>query len=155
MEIELIEVVVLGGEAVSADDHIVFYDKVHGITGLVSASPEEFVIFQIIGKHKAAIRLCVTICHTDAIKDIIQEAGIIAVDIPFIRWILQHIQTISGNIFINIQRIPGPDILIFDSFPTIGRDNCLLSYHSFAKSIPFSSSDTIFNVNGETASPFG
>ena len=57
MKIKLVEVVVLGGEAVSADDHIVFYDKVHGITGLVSASPEEFVIFQIIGKHETCGRL--------------------------------------------------------------------------------------------------
>ena len=32
--------------------------------------------------------------------------------------------------------------------PIIGRDNPFLSYHSFAKSIPFSSSDTIFKSKG-------
>ena len=37
----------------------------------------------------------------------------------------------------------------------MGRDNPLLSYHSFAKSIPFSSSDTIFKSKGAVASPVG
>ena len=84
MEIELIEVVVLGGEAVSADDHIVFYDKVHGITGLVSASPEEFVIFQIIGEHETGIRLGVAVCHTGSVEDSVPQTGIISVDVPFV-----------------------------------------------------------------------
>ena len=113
MKVELIKIILFRGKTIPADNNVLFYNKIHGVAGLIPTSPKKLVIFQIIGKHKAAIRLCVTICHTDAIKDIIQEAGIIAVDIPFIRWILQHIQTISGNIFINIQRIPGPDILIF------------------------------------------
>ena len=39
--------------------------------------------------------------------------------------------------------------------PIIGRDNPFLSYHSFAKSIPFSSSDTIFKSKGAAASPVG
>ena len=37
----------------------------------------------------------------------------------------------------------------------MGRDNPLLSYHSFAKSIPFSSSDTIFKSKGAAASLVG
>ena len=39
--------------------------------------------------------------------------------------------------------------------PIIGRDNPFLSYHSFAKSIPFSSSDTILKSKGAAASPVG
>ena len=84
MKIKLIEVVVLGGEAVSADDHIDFYDKVHGITGLVSASPEEFVIFQIIGKHETGIRLGVAVCHAGSVEDSVLQTGIISVDVPFV-----------------------------------------------------------------------
>lgn len=82
MEIELIEVVVLGGEAISADDHIVFYDKVHGVTGLVSASPEEFVIFQIIGEHEAGIRLGVAVCHAGTVENTVLQTGIVSVDVP-------------------------------------------------------------------------
>lgn len=69
MKIKLIEVVVLGGEAVSAEDDIVFYDKVHGVVSLVSASPEEFIIFQIIGEHETGIRLGIAVCHAGSIED--------------------------------------------------------------------------------------
>ena len=84
MKIKLVEVVVLVGEAVSADDHIVFYDKVHGITGLVSASPEEFVIFQIIGEHEAGIRLGVAVCHAGTVENTVLQTGIVSVDVPFV-----------------------------------------------------------------------
>ena len=84
MEIELIEVVVLGGEAISADDHIVFYDKVHGVTGLVGSSQEEFVIFQIIGEHEAGIRLGVAVCHAGTVENTVLQTGIVSVDVPFV-----------------------------------------------------------------------
>ena len=63
---------------------LIFYDKVHGITGLVSASPEEFVIFQIIGEHETGIRLGVAVCHAGSVEDSVPQTGIISVDVPFV-----------------------------------------------------------------------
>ena len=84
MKIKLVEVVVLGGEAVSAEDDIVFYDKVHGVTGLVSASPKEFVIFQIIGEHETGIRLGIAVCHAGTVENTVLQTGIVSVDVPFV-----------------------------------------------------------------------
>ena len=47
-----------------------FTMKVHGITeGLVSASPEGVVIFQIIGEHGNRYPAGVAVCHAGSVED--------------------------------------------------------------------------------------
>ena len=37
------------------------HEKIHAVISLVCTSPQQFLIFQIIGKHKAAVRLRITV----------------------------------------------------------------------------------------------
>ena len=59
-------------------------ETIIGITGLVSASPEEFVVFQIIGEHETGIRLGVAVCHAGTVENTVLQTGIVSVDVPFV-----------------------------------------------------------------------
>lgn len=95
--IQLVEVIILCGKAIAAEDHISFYEEVHAVVGLVGAPPHQLLIFQIIGKHKTGVRLGIAVHYRSPIEDSVLKAGVVAVDVPFVCGIFQYRQAVSAN----------------------------------------------------------
>ena len=92
--IQLIEIIILCGKAITAEDHVPFHEKVHAVVGLVCTSPQQLLIFQIIGKHKTGVRLGIAVHYRSPIEDPVLKAGVVAVDVPLVCGIFQYIQAV-------------------------------------------------------------
>ena len=69
VKVELIKIILFRGKTIPADNNILFYNKIHGVAGLIPTSPKKLVIFQIIGEHETGIRLGIAVCHAGSIED--------------------------------------------------------------------------------------
>jgi len=92
--IQLVEIIVLCGKAIATEDHVPFHEKIHAVVGLVGAPPQQLLIFQIIGKHKAGVRLGIAVHYRSPIEDPVLKAGVITIDVPFVCRIFQYIQAV-------------------------------------------------------------
>ena len=92
--IQLIEIIVLCGKVHSRRRSRPLHEKVHAVIGLVCTSPQQFLIFQIICKHKTGVRLGIAVHYRCPIEDTILNAGVITIDVPFICRIFQYIQAV-------------------------------------------------------------
>lgn len=92
--IQLVEVIILCGKAIAAEDHISFYKEVHAVVGLIGAPPQQLLIFQIISKHKTCVRLGIAVHYRSPIEDPVLKPSVVAVDVPFVCGVFQYIQAV-------------------------------------------------------------